>query len=181
MSDKWYWILILNLENAYTLNVGSQIQTKVYILICNLPRDLCDDWLHSLMVLGRIFHWLWHHPPGRRRGSARRWPIIDAVVPMLGKLGQAGVAVWAVTSAWPGAVCELLSPFEHGKYHYLCKNYHHHYCYSWQYLVKALTSLSLNSVLHWVRYEQSIALVAEKNMLLVTLLSHRGTDKYFLL
>ena len=32
MSAKWYWILILNLENAYTLNVGSQIQTKLYIL-----------------------------------------------------------------------------------------------------------------------------------------------------
>ena len=61
MSDKWYWILMLNLENAYTLNVGSQIQTKMYRLICNLPSDLCEDWLHSLTVLGRLFHWLWHH------------------------------------------------------------------------------------------------------------------------
>ena len=41
----------------------------------------------------------------------------------------------------------------------------------------------LNSVLHWVRYEHSVALVAKKKIyiLLVTLLSHRGTDKYFLL
>ena len=94
----------------------------------------------------------------------------------------AGVAVWAVTSGWQGAVCELLSPFEHAKYHYLCKNYHYHYHYSWQSLVKALTSLFLNSVLHWVRYEHSIALVAQKKfILLVTFLSHRGTDKYFLL
>ena len=85
MSAKWYWILILNLKNAYTLNVGSQIQTKLYILICNLPSDLCEDWLHSLMVPGHLFHWLWHHPPGRRRGSARRWPVTDAVVPMLGQ------------------------------------------------------------------------------------------------
>ena len=27
-------------------------------------------------------------------------------------VGPAGVAVWAVTGRWPGAVCELLSPFE---------------------------------------------------------------------
>ena len=76
-------------------------------------------------------------------------------------VGPAGVTVWAVTGGWPGALCELLSPFEHAKYHYLCKNYHYHYYYSWQSLVKALTSLFLNSVLHWVRYEHSIALVAK--------------------
>ena len=48
----------------------------------------------------------------------------------------------------------------------------------------------LNLVLHWVRYEHSIALVAEKKsnhimyaipQELVTLVSHRGIDKYFLL
>ena len=98
-------------------------------------------------------------------------------------VGPAGVTVWAVTGGWQGAVCELLSPFEHAKYHYLCKNYHYHYYYSWQSLVKALTSLFLNSVLHWVCYEHSVALVAKIYIyiLLVTLLSHRGTDKYFLL
>ena len=60
-------------------------------------------------------------------------------------VGPAGVTVWAVMGGWQGAVCELLSPFEHAKYHYLCKNYHYHYYYSWQSLVKALTSLFLNS------------------------------------
>ena len=73
MSAKWYWILILSLENAYTPNVRSQIQTKLYRLICNLPSDLCEDWSHSLTVPGHLFHWLWHHPPV----SARRWPVID--------------------------------------------------------------------------------------------------------
>ena len=80
MSNKWYWILILNLGNAYSLSVESQIQTIMYILICNLPSDLCEDWSRSLMVLSRLFHWLWHHP---RRGPARRWPVTDVVVPML--------------------------------------------------------------------------------------------------
>ena len=56
-------------------------------------------------------------------------------------VGPAGVAVWAVTGDWPGAVCELFSPFEYAKYQYLCKMYHYHYYYSWQSLVKALTSL----------------------------------------
>ena len=56
-------------------------------------------------------------------------------------VGPAGVAAWAVTGSWPGAVCELFSPFEHAKYQYLCKNYHYHYYYSWQSLVKALTYL----------------------------------------
>ena len=42
-------------------------------------------------------------------------------------VGPAGVAVWVVTGGWPGAVCELLSPFEHAKYHYLCKNYRYYY------------------------------------------------------
>ena len=141
-------------------------------------------------------------------------------------VGLTGVTVWAVTGGWPGTVCELLSPFEHAKYQYLCKNDdndddeeeededeededededehqddddddddddydddydydndndYHYYYYSWQSLVKALTSLFINSVLHWVRYEHSIALVTEK-ILLVTILSHRGTDKHFLL
>ena len=63
MSDKWYWILILNFENVYTLNVGSQIQTKMYILICNLPSDLWADWLHSLTVLGPLL--LAVAPPAR--------------------------------------------------------------------------------------------------------------------
>ena len=97
---------------------------------------------------------------GRRPGvgpssmlSSRRWASV----------GLTGVTVWAVTDGWPGAVCELLSPFEHAKYHYLCENYHYYYYYySWQSHVKALTLLFLNSVLHWVRYERSIALVAEK-------------------
>ena len=35
-------------------------------------------------------------------------------------VGPAGVAAWAVTGSWPGAVCELFSPFEHAKYQYLC-------------------------------------------------------------
>ena len=104
-------------------------------------------------------------------------------------VGPAGVAAWAVMGSWPGAVCELFSPFEHAKYQYLCKNYHDHYYYSWQSLVKALTYLFLNSVLHWVRYEHSIALVSKKSnhimyaipQELVTLVSHRGTDKYFFL
>ena len=82
-------------------------------------------------------------------------------------VGPAGVTVWAVTGGWPGAVCELLSPFEHAKYHYLCKNYHYHYYYSWQSLVKALT-LFLNSVLHWVRYEHSIALVEKKYIYIIS-------------
>ena len=42
-------------------------------------------------------------------------------------VGPAGVAVWVVTGGWPGAVCELLSPSEHAKYHNLCKNYHYYY------------------------------------------------------
>ena len=99
MSDKWYWILILNLENAYTLNYGSQIQTKMFILICNLPNDLCEDWLHSLTVLGRLFHWLWHHPPRRWRGSAQPWPVIDAVVPMLDRPASLSGQWWV---AGPG-------------------------------------------------------------------------------
>ena len=36
-------------------------------------------------------------------------------------VGPAGVAAWAVTGSWSGAVCELFSPFEHAKYQYLCK------------------------------------------------------------
>ena len=62
-------------------------------------------------------------------------------------VGPAGVAAWAVTGSWPGAVCELFSPFEHAKYQYLCKNYHYHYYYSWQSLVKALTCFKLSPAL----------------------------------
>ena len=98
-------------------------------------------------------------------------------------VGPAGVTVWAVMGGWQGAVCELLSPFEHAKYHYLCKNYHYHYYYLWQSLVKALTSLFLNSGPALSALWTQRCSGGQKNIyiLLVTLLSHRGTDKYFLL
>ena len=79
------------------LNAGSQTQTKtckMYIPICKLPSNLCEDCLHSLTVLGPLFHWLWQHQPGRWRGLAQRWPVFDAVVPILGQ-------------CWAGRHCRL--------------------------------------------------------------------------
>ena len=162
MSDEWYWILILNLENAYTLNVGSQIQTKVYILICNyLVICLRIDCSHSRSWVAYFTGYSTTHPSG---GGGRPGVGLSSMLSSRcwANVGPAGVAVWAVTGGWPGAVCELLFPFEHAKYQYLCKNYHYHYYYSWQSLVKAFDFLVLNSVLHWVRYVHSIALVTEK-------------------
>ena len=75
-------------------------------------------------------------------------------------VGPAGVA-GRVTGGWPGAVCELLSPFEVAKYQYLCKK-------SLSLLsfvtvpCQSIDILVLNSVLHWVRFVLSITLVAEK-------------------
>ena len=97
-------------------------------------------------------------------------------------VGPAGVTVWAVMGGWPRAVCEFLSPFEHAKYHYLCKNYHYHY-YSWQSLVKALTStfvFKLSPALSML-WTQHCSGGKKTNILLVALSSHRGTDRYLLL
>ena len=142
----------------------------MYILICNLPSDWCQDWLHLLTVLGRLFHWVDFTGCGTTRpGGGGSRPGVGPSSMLWSRswanVVPAGVTVWAVTGGWQGAVCELLSPFEHAKYHYLCKNYHYHY--SWQSLVKALTSLFLNPVLHWVRYEHGIALVAKNIHILI--------------
>ena len=77
-------------------------------------------------------------------------------------VGPAGVATWAVTGRWPGVVCELFSPFEHAKYQYLCKKLSLSLLLFVTVPCQSIDLFVLNSVLHWVRYEHSIALVAEK-------------------
>ena len=126
-------------------------------------------------------------PPARAAagsaGSARRWPIIDAVVPMLGQrwtgrshcLGGegwlAGGCVWITLSIWTCKISLSLQKLSLSLLFFVTVP-----CQSTDFFVFKL-SPALSAL--WTQHCSGGKKQQQTNTLLVTILS--GTDKYFLL
>ena len=104
-------------------------------------------------------------------------------------IGPADVAVWAVTGGWPGAMCELFSPFEMQNISISVKTISIIIIIRDSPLSKHwLPCLKLSPVLSALCTQHCSGGRQNSNHILyaipqeiVTLVSHRGTDKYFLL
>ena len=132
MSDQWHWILVLNVENLYTVSICSLTPTTMYKKY-DMHIRRWSVWIAYTQAQFLVTHLF-----------------------LAGDSG-CGKIQWQVAGL---GLCVSVAIYMNVHYYqYLCCHYHYHY-YAWQSYFKPLTCLL--KLLHRVHYESVIALVVEK-------------------